>query len=100
MLDRFGEVPKSVLNVMYVSYLKSLSTKLGIIKIVERLSSSVFKFNPDNKEILQLVGNLPDEIFRKIEFNFNEDCEMILNYNNNKLFESIELVKMLYELKI
>ena len=100
LLDRFGEVPKSVLNVMYVSYLKSLSTKLGIIKIVERLSSSVFKFNPDNKEILQLVGNLPDEIFRKIEFNFNEDCEMILNYNNNKLFESIELVKMLYELKI
>ena len=99
LTDRFGDVPKSVLNVMNVSYLKIISTDLDFIKIIEREKSVVFKFNKSNRDILSIIGKLPDNLFRKIEFNINETAELIFNYDKNKLLESIELVDSLYALK-
>ena len=99
LTDRFGDVPKSVLNVMNVSYLKIISTDLDFIKIIEREKSVVFKFDKSNRDILSIIGKLPDNLFRKIEFNINETAELIFNYDKNKLLESIELVDSLYALK-
>lgn len=100
LIDRFGDVPKAVINVMNISYLKSISTKLNFSKVLERNKSTVFKFDKEDKNILELVGKLNDYLFRKIEFNLNEDAELIFNYDKNKLVESIDFVKNLYELNI
>lgn len=95
LTDRFGEVPTTVLNVMNVSYLKRISSELNFIKIIERGKSVVFNFDQSNKKILQLIGSLTDELFRKIEFNLNENAELIFNYDKNKLPESINFVENL-----
>ena len=99
LIDRFGDVPKMVLNVMNVSYLKTISTELNFIKIIEREKSVVFKFEQANRDILKLIGGLSDNLFRKIEFNLNKNAELIFNYDKNKLSESIELVDNLLSLK-
>ena len=99
LTDRFGDVPKTVLNVMNVSYLKSISTELNFIKIIEREKSVVFKFEQTNKAILELIGKISDSLFRKIEFNMNEDAELIYNYDKKKLEESINFVENLLFLK-
>ena len=95
LTDRFGEVPTTVLNVMNVSYLKRISSELNSIKIIERGKSVVFNFDQSNKKILQLIGSLTDELFRKIEFNLNENAELIFNYDKDKLPESINFVENL-----
>lgn len=99
LIDRFGDVPKAVVNVMNVSYLKSISTKLNFSKISERNKSVVFKFDKDDKTILELVSKLEDSLFAKLEFNLNEDTKLIFNYDKNKLVESINLLEKFLEIK-
>lgn len=99
LIDRFGDVPKAVVNVMNVSYLKSISTKLNFSKISEKDKSVVFKFDKDDKTILELVSKLEDSLFAKLEFNLNEDAKLIFNYNKNKLVESINLLEKFLEIK-
>lgn len=99
LIDRFGDVPKAVVNVMNVSYLKSISTKLNFSKISERNKSVVFKFDKDDKTILELVSKLEDSLFAKLEFNLNEDAKLIFNYDKNKLVESINLLEKFLEIK-
>lgn len=99
LIDRFGDVPKVVVNVMNVSYLKSISTKLNFSKISERNKSVVFKFDKDDKTILELVSKLEDSLFAKLEFNLNEDAKLIFNYDKNKLVESINLLEKFLEIK-
>lgn len=99
LTDRFGNVPTTVLNVMNVSYLKTISTELNFIRIIDREKSVVFKFEQTNRDILQLIGRLSDVLFRKIEFNLNENAELIFNYDKDKLSESIDFVENLLFLK-
>lgn len=99
LIDRFGDVPKAVVNVMNVSYLKSISTKLNFSKISEKDKSVVFKFDKDDKTILELVSKLEDSLFAKLEFNLNEDAKLIFNYDKNKLVESINLLEKFLEIK-
>ena len=99
LTDRFGNVPTTVLNVMNVSYLKTISTELNFIRIIDRDKSVVFKFEQTNRDILQLIGRLSDVLFRKIEFNLNENAELIFNYDKDKLSESIDFVENLLFLK-
>lgn len=99
LIDRFGDVPKVVVNVMNVSYLKSISTKLNFSKISEKNKSVVFKFDKDDKTILELVSKLEDSLFAKLEFNLNEDAKLIFNYDKNKLVESINLLEKFLEIK-
>lgn len=99
LTDRFGDVPTTVLNVMNVSYLKSISTNLSFIKIIDRDKSVVFKFEQTNREILELIGRISDKFFKRIAFNMNENAELIFNYEKNKLTESIEFVENLQYLK-
>jgi len=93
LIDRFGDVPKAVVNVMNVSYLKSISTKLNFSKISERNKSVVFKFDKDDKTILELVSKLEDSLFAKLEFNLNEDAKLIFNYDKNKLLYFLTILK-------
>lgn len=99
LIDRFGDVPKSVINVMYVSYLKSLSTKLNILKIVEKEKNVIFKLDKDDKTIISLVSKLSNDLFIKLSFNVNKDFDLIFNYNKNKLIESINLLENIIEIK-
>ena len=99
LTDRFGDVPTTVLNVMNVSYLKSISTNLSFIKIIDRDKSVVFKFEQTNRDILELIGRISDKFFKRIAFNMNENAELIFNYEKNKLTESIEFVENLQYLK-
>lgn len=99
LTDRFGDVPKVVLNVINVAFLKSLSTELNFSRIIEKEKSIVFKFDLNNKDIINYVSKLSDELFRRIEFNINDDAELIFNYEKDKLSESIRLLEELLSYK-
>lgn len=65
LTDEFGDVPKVVLNVMNVAF-KISSTELNFSKIIEKEKSIVFKFDLNNKDIINYASKLSDELFRKL----------------------------------
>lgn len=99
LIDRFGDVPKTVINVMNVSYMKSIATKLNFSKIYEKNTVVSFKFDMEDKKILELVSKLDDKLFRRISFNLNDRSELIFNYDKDKLIESINLLENLLKIK-
>ena len=82
-----------------MKFMMNLLIDLVIIRIIDREKSVVFKFEQTNRDILQLIGRLSDVLFRKIEFNLNENAELIFNYDKDKLSESIDFVENLLFLK-
>ena len=57
VIDRYGSVPKEVLNLVEIARIKEMARKLGITKISEKISGIVFmydeqKFNTDIVNIL------------------------------------------------
>jgi len=47
ILDRFGKMPKEVINLLEIAKIKGMCRNLGITKINQKQSSIVFNFNPE-----------------------------------------------------
>ncbi|MBC8531957.1 transcription-repair coupling factor [Gehongia tenuis] len=47
IIDRFGDVPQPVMNLITIAYLKSLSQKLGIASFVQREDEVTLRFLPE-----------------------------------------------------
>jgi len=56
MLDRFGEVPKSVKNLFDVSLLRALAEQLGCEKIKQRQREIVFQFATVREDVCLLLA--------------------------------------------
>ena len=47
IIDRFGKMPKEVINLLEIARIKGICKKIGITKINQKQSSIVFNFNPE-----------------------------------------------------
>ena len=48
IVDRFGKMPKEVVNLLEIAKIKTMCKNLGITKINQKQSSIVFNFNPES----------------------------------------------------
>ena len=63
LIDRFGDVPEDVVDLMEVALLKSKASKHGIIQISEQSGSILMYMTKIDQElILKLVSNLPKRV--------------------------------------
>ncbi len=59
IVDRFGDIPDPVENLLYIGYLKALARKLGINLVNKKKSAFVLRFDEKNPpDPLKLVGAL------------------------------------------
>lgn len=67
LLDRFGEMPGCVQNLLDIAVLKSAAHKIGVISIIQKQSNVVLKFKPDSdvdvNRLLQAVKNNDKKLF-------------------------------------
>lgn len=90
--DRFGDIPKSVRNLLDIAMLKAIATKVGITTITEKPKEMVLTFNTevndyvDVKKIIELVNN-----DRDVKFITTKNPTLILN----KKIEVVELTEIL-----
>jgi len=70
MIDRFGDLPQSVLNLMTVARMKVLGSSLGITQITHRNDDFILKFNhePRKKSIRKDI----DKLCMKFENRFKQ----------------------------
>ncbi len=65
LIDRFGDVPKPVMNLIEIAYIKTVASECGVCEISEKPKGFVFKFDnsafkPDR--VMELVKKCPKNI--------------------------------------
>lgn len=64
--DRFGNIPNSVYNLIYISYLKSIAQRLKISSITESKNSIKFEFSKEHKIDPFIFATLIDKYKNKV----------------------------------
>ncbi len=93
IIDRFGNPPKQVDNLLKISYIKSLSKKLRI-KSINQVGNSVnFELYTNNDLNQDMIGFLIENFNSKIKFDVSKDP--VIKYK----LDSLEQIKILEELE-
>ena len=65
LIDRFGDVPKSVMNLIEIAYIKTIAAECGVCEISEKPKGFVFKFDKsafDTDKVLEVIRKYPKNI--------------------------------------
>ena len=85
LIDRFGDVPDSLLNLLYINNLKNIAAKLKIIRVIEEDKSINFVFKDKNSidrdAVLKLVNDYPRQI------NINSRKNPVIKLKKSKQFK-------------
>ncbi len=85
LIDRFGDVPDSLLNLLYINNLKNIAAKLKIIRVIEEDKSINFVFKDKNSvdrdAVLKLINDYPRQI------NINSRKKPVIKLKKSKKFK-------------
>ena len=70
--DRFGDIPISVRNLLKVSYIKQLSTRLNIISIAQKKDGFLLKFKNDRYINPEMIITIMDKYKERLSFTASE----------------------------
>lgn len=95
IIDRFGDIPTSVNNLIDISYIRILGKNLGIIEIKDKNAVIDIKF--DNRE--RITGNMITNIIEKYSRNisFKDGENPIMSYSIEKRDKILVEIKSLIE---
>lgn len=88
LCDRFGDVPKPVVNLINIAYLKALANSVGIVDINAKKTMTAFKFAKDRitpELCIKLISEFPGKITVSssieptIIYKYSEPDQMITN---------------------
>ena len=91
IIDRYGNMPKEVENLIKIAKIKQLCKMVNILKIVQRRENAVFYFDVDNFNT-EIIDNLIKEYRNLIKFSPGKEPygTLILNTTSeDKILESI-----------
>ena len=92
LIDRYGEPPKQVLNLIEIAYIKALANSTGIVDINAKRTTVNFKF-ADGKITPEVAIALISEFPKKITLSTSKEPTIIYqNTEPEKLFSNIKFV--------
>ena len=90
LIDRFGEVPDEVMNLIKVSYVRAMAEKAGIIRIHEDQKKIIFDFHEKSQLTPQRISDLSVEYGMRILIHAGLKPFIKFSYNGkNKLQQVI-----------
>ncbi|MGM0378700.1 MAG: transcription-repair coupling factor [Bacillota bacterium] len=95
-IDRFGDLPKVVNNLIKIAFIKSIFEKIGVYDIRQKKSKVEFKFKQEIFNI-DLLSDLIKEYKNKIRFSDPREPYFEFRFKNTKLKRS-EKLQMIYNL--
>ncbi len=100
LIDRFGDVPKEVYNLMEIAWVKALAEKAGISKISEAKGHLVFEFYEKNILNPYLINGLSMEYGVKVSIHAGVKPLVKYSYKKygDKLQELIRFLEKLHQL--
>lgn len=82
LIDRYGQVPEEVHNLIEIARIKQLCKKANVIKIVQRKENAVFYFD-SLKFSTDLVDKIIKKYNNKIKFSPGKEAYITLKLENN-----------------
>ena len=92
LIDRYGEPPRQVLNLIEIAHIKAIANSTGIVDINAKRTTVNFKFS-DGKITPEVAIALISEFPQKITLSTSKEPTIIYrNTENEKLFDNIKFV--------
>jgi Transcription-repair coupling factor (superfamily II helicase) len=95
LIDRYGDIPQPVLNLMTISYIRYLASKNNIISIQQIDKGIKVNFVNANSISLELISLLTDRYKNNILFSLTKDANITLRLKNDILGSTLELMEMI-----
>lgn len=99
LVDRFGDIPKSVVNLMKIALLKSYAGRAGFHRIREIRNRLTLEFEKAENLPLDIIGSLSEKYGELISFNLGEDPNINMDFEGIHLEKVMEILQMIYSLK-
>ena len=93
LIDRFGDIPKEVENLMDISYIRSLGSKNKIKNIVQVSNEVIVEFTSTEKLSVDLLHNLSTDHGKRLSFNLSASPSFRLKIKSDVLIELKTLVE-------
>lgn len=97
LLDRYGDVPSSVRNLLKIAYLKSLAKACGFSSIQEKNDTVVFTYFENRNINFEALGKLMDKYRRKLLFTASTKPYITFKTTGVKKDELLENIKILLQ---
>lgn len=83
IIDRYGDIPKSVDNLLSIGYIKSLANKLMFTNISQKNDSLVLEFDRINNITPETINALHDKFGRNMTFDLSNTPALKYKLNNS-----------------
>lgn len=98
MIDRYGDIPKSVLNLMKIAYIRFLAEKLAITDVKQRDNKVTFSFDAKNPLSGFALMNAQERFGLRLFIHSGKMPFVRLSVSENKnLKDSVELLELLVD---
>lgn len=100
LIDRFGDIPKEVYNLMQIAYIKALSERMGISRVGEEREKLVVEFYETNKMTPYIISGLVADYGVRLYINAGKKPFIKYNYvdYSNKLKEFVVFFERINQL--
>ncbi len=100
-IDRYGDVPDEVENLIYAARIKAMARKAGFSSVTETGDSVIFKFMKKTRFSPEILSKIMDKFRRRVLFNAGTEPYFMYRKNENKpeeiMKEIEEFLKALIE---
>ncbi|NTV89697.1 MAG: transcription-repair coupling factor, partial [Clostridiales bacterium] len=100
LMDRYGEIPGSVRNLVSIAYIKALALSLGFSAVSEKKDAVLFQIGNAKALNISAIGRLAEKYKRQVLFNAGATPYIMYktqNIERSKLLDNIKI--MLQDLK-
>lgn len=99
LIDRYGDIPLMVDNLMYVSLVKSLADQLGFEEIREVKNEIKITYDDRNKFTFEQLSQINEDYHNDLSFDLSQNPSFKLPNKNTKLLDCYELLKVIENVK-
>ena len=99
LIDRYGDIPLMVDNIMYVSLIKSLADKLCFDEIREIKNEIRLSYTDRNTFSFEELSQINENYKGTLSFDLSQTPAFILPNKNTKLLDCYELLKVIKNIK-
>ena len=99
LIDRYGDMPLMVDNLMYVSLIKSLADQLGFDEIREVKNEIKISYADRNKFTFEELSQINEDYNSELSFDLSQNPSFKLPNKNTKLLDCYELLKVIKNVK-
>lgn len=97
LTDRYGEIPKPVLNLLEIALIKAMANELYIKSVEQKNDIISFEISSDAKLNPEKIPQLVDKYKNKLKFTVNNKITFELAINKNEKKEMFSCIKSLLQ---